>query len=436
VTRAEFLRQWENLGPARRPPAAQAEAGKRAFLDELIHKEALTLATESAHLPVTAADSTRLANLHTGLVRQVYFQRMVLDSLSAPAPIGGQAGSREAQVAAREAELIDRLVAPLAPRFDDSTAALLVRAFSKLPPEREEGTGWLRLQMTAWLPPVLPADTGRVLATTSQGDFTVGRFLRFWERLPLAQRDRPDTLEAIRSWAKSFLAQRLIDAEAERLGYHRLPQIESRLRAERQILAVESYYRHVVLARVDTSDARLESEWKKDPDRFRGPRGERYHGLWYRTEQEARIAAAALLQGATWDSVLAARYPLPEDPQLARITTAEAEQYRPLQLLTEDSRDSTLGAWYAEARPGQVFGPRLRVGQWWVYRFAEHDDGRWASFAEARPAVLQGVLAADGERELARHLVELRERFHVRVNESALAALRLPPENAGEGSPR
>jgi hypothetical protein len=67
----------------------------------------------------------------------------------------------------------------------------------------------------------------------------------------------------------------------------------------------------------------------------------------------------------------------------------EADLYRAPQALGAAAPDSTLRAWFAGARPGQVFGPRERAGQWWVYRYLDHQDGRRATFAEARPFVVQ-----------------------------------------------
>jgi hypothetical protein len=287
----------------------------------------------------------------------------------------------------------------------------------------------VRVSVTTWLPPVLAADTARVLATTSARNLTVGDFLWFWKRMPPAQRDRPDSSQAIVDWAKSFLAQGLMDAEATRMGYDRTPEVLAQLEARRRIMAVERYYRNAVLAKVDTSDANLETVWKKNPARFHGLPFDRYHGLWYPSEPEARAAARALARGAPWDSLLDSRYAAPGDSQLALIRHSEASLYREPLILQQDRPDSTLRAWFASAHADQVFGPRERAGQWWVYRFLSHEDGKRNTFAEARPVVLKVVLAEEGETRLTAHLAELRRRFGVRVNEAALASLAIPSES-------
>jgi hypothetical protein len=430
VTSAEFFRQWENLGPRLRPTGVPAAEAKRAFLNELMNKEALSLATEAAGFTPTPDESTRLANLKTSLLRQEYYRRMVLDSLP-PAGSGEDAESARAALAGeRESRLIERLVAPLKVRFDDAVAARLAHAFALLPVPREEGPGWLRVQITSMPPPVLPGDTAQVLATTSLGRVTVGDFLWYWARVPASQRDRADSAQAVVDWAKSFLAQGVIDAACLRAGYDRLPQVQAQLEARRQVMAVEDYYQRTVVARVDTSDAKLEAEWEKDPARFHGPPYDRYHAMWYVNETPARAAVAALERGATWDSLWSARFPVPADPQRAIVARAEAGPYRDTLALARTAPDSTLTAWFAAARPGQAFGPRVRTGQWWIYQFLEHRDGKRNNFGEARPLVLQQVLADEGESLLTTHLEELLRRYGARVNEAALAALVLPPDEA------
>jgi hypothetical protein len=75
-----------------------------------------------------------------------------------------------------------------------------------------------------------------------------------------------------------------------------------------------------------------------------------------------------------------------------------------------------------------VFGPRNRAGQWWVYRFLDHEDDRHNTFAEARPTVAAKVAYDDEEKALRAHLDSLRVRYAVRVNARALAALPPTPE--------
>src|SRR5207249_4410808 len=124
------------------------------------------------------------------------------------------------------------------------------------------------------------------------------------------------------------------------------------------------------------SEQRLRAEWRKNPHGFDSQPYVRYEALWYRTRAEADAGARALERGSSWDSVLAARYPLPADVEEARLVASEADLYRHPQVLSPTSPDTTLARWFTAARPGRVFGPRDRAGQWWVYRFLEARDGK------------------------------------------------------------
>jgi hypothetical protein len=186
-------------------------------------------------------------------------------------------------------------------------------------------------------------------------------------------------------------------------------------------MGLEAYYRARVISRVDTSATRLLARWQKEPRRYDGQPSWIYHGTWYLSREAADSARMALEAGARWDSLLAARFPLPSDPEVARATHWEGEDFREPQALLADGPDSTLRAWFTNAPAGKVFGPRERAGQFWVYRLLRHEDGKRTTFAEARPYVLEAYLREASERELRHHFQELRARYPVRVNERALA---------------
>src|SRR5262249_37065920 len=105
------------------------------------------------------------------------------------------------------------------------------------------------------------------------------------------------------------------------------------------------------------------------------------------------------------------------------LAKSEADLYLYPQAQLATSPDTTLTRWFASAKPQQVFGPRNRAGQWWVYRYLEHQDGKHRTFAEARPLVAEKAAYDDEERALRAHLDSLRQRYAVRINEPALARL-------------
>lgn len=283
--------------------------------------------------------------------------------------------------------------------------------------------GWVRWNYTAWMPPVALADTARLLGRSALGPFTVGRFLWHWGQVPPAQRDRPDSTRGIVQWAEGFLAQGVLDQEARGMGLDRAPEVEAEVAKQRQLFALDAYYRAHVSTAVDTSEKRLRAVWSKSPRAFDGQPSVLYEALWYRRFDAASAGLRALGRGAPWDSVLAARFPTPDDPEEARLVKSERDLYRHPQVLLPTSPDTTLDRLFRGARRGQVFGPRDRAGQWWVYRFLERRDGKRHSFQEARSYVAEKIAFDDEEKRLRDHLVELRARYAVRVNQAAMRAL-------------
>jgi hypothetical protein len=437
ITAAEFERQWIRTAPAY-PDDVPAEERKRRFLDELINKEALSLAANEGGFVPSPEESALLGLTRLMSMRAAYYRREVV----APALAGAanpHAAHSDPQVLERqlrnERALIDRLVDPLRPEFDDSTLAFLAQAFQRLPKPREQGPGWIRVSMNRWAPPVRIRDTSRVVARSAVGTFTVGRFLWHWAQVPVDQRDRPDAPEQVREWTRSFLAQGPIDEEARRAGFAKAPEVVEEVRRRRELMAVERYYQRRILAGIEPDDAVLRAYWERDRERFHGMARHESYALWYPTREEAERAAAALRREAPWDSLLAARFPVPES-DLAPGFGTEAELYREAQSLMPYSPDSTLRRMFEKARPGEVLGPRDKNGQWWVYRFVGFLDGRRNTFEEARSFVRDQWKIEEGERRLRAHLRELRDRYGVRLYEPAIAALTLPGDtSAADAAP-
>jgi hypothetical protein len=432
VTRAEFLHQWERIGALDAPKNRPLAERRRSFLNQLIDKELLTQAADTETYAPTPEEEAKIALLQMNLMRQAYYRMMVVDSLvpepSDTAHAHASDQERAAQLSAAESRLVDRLLAPLAPEWDRPVATFLATAFKKLPLPKEEGLGWMRWNYTTWMPPVAVADTGRVLGRSTLGPFTVGRFLWHWAQVPPAQRERPDTADAILDWARNFLAQGIMDNEARRLNLAHDPAVASEVESEREIMKLDAYYRAHVSTQVDTSEARLRSLWSKNPRHYDGLPSDRFLALWYRRFDDASAAAAALEKGAGWDSLLGARFPAPADEAEAKLAKSEADLYRYPQTQLPTSPDTTLTQWFSSAKPNQVFGPRNRAGQWWVYRHLDHQDGKHRTFEEARPQVAEKTAYDDEEKALRAHLDALRRRYAVRVNDPALAALPKTPE--------
>lgn len=435
VTASEFVRQWDRIAPTY-PAEVAREERKRLFLDELVNKEVLSLAANEGGFVPSREESALLGLTRLVSMRAAYYRQVVLAPAFAAAGAGGahDAGVAERQLA-NERALIDRLVDPLQPVFDDSTLAFLARAFGRLPKPREQGQGWIRVQLTRWMPPVRFADTSRVVVRSRAGAFTVGRFLWHWAQVPAEQRDRPDRPEAVREWTRSFLSQNPIDEEARRLGFGTAHEVEEEAARRRELMAVERYYQTQVVSKLDPDEKTLRAFWERAPERFYGMAHHEYYAVWYPSRAEAEPALEALRLGAPWDSLLAARFPPPPEQDLTPGFGTEADMFRDPVTLMPYSPDSTLRAWFAASRPGEVIGPRERNGQWWVYRYLGFRDGKRHTFESAEAFVREQWIAEESERQLREHLRVLRERYGVRLHEAAIAAVTPPdPSAAGHGA--
>src|SRR5262249_37445905 len=110
-----------------------------------------------------------------------------IDSLKSHLAPGATVGhSREELRAAaaqfaqrRRAAVVDaRVKAEIAPAWDDSVAALLVRAYAQLDPKLPDASRPFSLKLPTRQPILASADSGKVLAHTGIGDLTAAAYTR------------------------------------------------------------------------------------------------------------------------------------------------------------------------------------------------------------------------------------------------------------------
>ncbi len=424
---AEFRRQWARSAAEVLSPDEPAETWKATFLEALVERDLLTVAALEAGFQPTREQEAYLGAVRLIEMRVAYYRRAVWSG-----PDGGSsetsasdetsasnetAGSDETSAEqARYEALVERLLSPTAPAYVDSNLALLVAAFAGVPPPVAKGPEGPYLDFRLHLPNLAPGDTGRTLATTTAGVFTVGRFVWHWGQLHALDRVPPASVEQARLWTERFLAQAPMDAEARALGYDHLPEVERAVERQRDAFAGEWYFRTVILARADTSEAAIRARWERDPARYHGASHHSYRRLWYATRAEADSALALCHGGASWDELLASRF-APETP------AAELEEFQVPRALAEDSPDTLLARWFTGAAPGEVVGPRELDGRFWVYQFLAHREGRASTYAEARPFVRDETLFEESEHLLREELTELARRHPVRRFPERLAAV-------------
>ena len=420
---AEFVRQW-TLAAARIVPAdTSREAQKEAFLEALVERELLTLAALRGGFAPTEEQKAMLGAIRLIEMRVAYYQ-LRISGAAAGATDGASARDGER---ARYRTVVGELLAPLAPAYVDTNLRFLAESFAGIPPPVQRGPEGVRVDFRLRLPDLAPTDTGRVLVTTRDETFTAQRFLWHWGQLNPMDRVPPENPEQARLWTERFLAQGPMDSDARARGYDRLPEVERAVERQRDAFAGEWYFRREILARVDTSEAAIRARWSRHPERYFGAATYAHHRVWYPTFDDAVAGMALCCGGASWDEVLAQRFP-PETNE------NEIKEFRDPRELFEDSPDTTLLRWFSHAPPNETFGPREMQGRWWIYQYLEKRPGRVSTYAEARSFVRDEIMAEESERLLREHLEALASEFPVELHPERLASVRV--ENPFEDRPQ
>lgn len=406
---AEFRRQWTVSASRVVPAQATRDSQKVAFRDALVDRELLTLAAQDAGFEPSSQQEILLGAVRLIETRVVYYRRLI-----SPGPAGGD-DTPEGERARYEA-LVSKLLAPVAPAYVDSNLAVLVAAFTDVPPPISQGPSGPRFDFRLHLPEIPPADSGRALATTKSGIFSVQRFLSHWAQLGPLDRVPPGAVAEARLWTERFLAQGPMDEDARARGFDRLPEVEREVERRREALAAEWYFAREIVARIDTSEQKIRARWEADPKRYYGTDHYSYVQVWYPTREGAQNGMWLLRDGADWAGLLASRFP-PGTPR------DEIQAYRVVRELPVGASDTTLTKWFQAAAKNQAFGPREIDGRFWIYRFLGFQKGRESTYEEARQFVRDDWMLEESERVLRAHVAELRSRYPVRVSAQALAGV-------------
>mgnify|MGYP001100851751 FL=1 len=405
VTPAQFARAWRQAAPPVRPDSL-TPAGARRFLDLLVGKEALGLMAAHEREPWTAEEQAGYAALRDQLV-----MRAVLDSalVATRAGLGPAADSLDWQavgVLARE-----RAVEGLGPVWDDSLAARLAAAFAALPPPSPDSSVAAQLRMLAALPAVDPADTGRVLARSSVGEYRASELLGAWERLRPVFRPRIRTAAEVRDLATNGLFERLLRLTAAGRGLEGRPDVAARLAAEREGIAVSHLVAREAYGRVPTDSLTLLRFWRAHEPDWALPTRVRCLSLVLADRAEANAMALRLRDEAGAESLA---------------VQARRAGSRWLRDLTA-AADSARFARAMRAGTGAVLGPDETAAGWEVARVMAVLPGRGQSFEECRDQVLARWYAEEGERRMQELLARARAAARVEIRPAALEALLADP---------
>ena len=309
VPRAEYLRQWERVAVHMVDPGTGELEQKQFFLTQLIEKELLAQAAIDAGYEPTPSEDAQLGVLRLKQMQIAYYTQEIMGVIEETDPEKRLAIEQE-----RYETRVAELVKPLEIAYIDSNLAFLADKYVAMPSPVSQGDGFVKVSVGIDFPKMDLADSSRILATTAEGPFSVGKFWWHWAQLNPADRVRPTSANDVGWWVERFLVQGPMDREARDLGYDRLPEVEDLVRREYEAFATQWYYTEFVLAEVDTNEANLRARWERDPEKYYGTPHYLYRQVWFRSQASADSAIAALRGGSEYMEIIRHRFPEGLDP--------------------------------------------------------------------------------------------------------------------------
>jgi hypothetical protein len=409
IGRARFARAWSQLAPPARPDSL-TPAGARRFLGLLLDKEALGLMVVRERWTWTARESAAFETLRDRLVVEVMLDSALTATRLALGPAGDSLDRQALGLVARE-----RAMERLRPVYDDSLLARLALGFAALKRPTPDSSLFAQLRMLGASPQVDPADTGRVVAHSSTGDFRAGDLLASWRRLNPLYRPRVTSAAEVRELVMNGLFERLLRREGAERGLERWPDIAERLAGQRELNDVSRLVEREVYARIAMDSLTLSRFYRDTEPDWMLPTRMRLVRVVLRSRAEANAMALRLAGAAEAESLAAG----------ARRAGAEWT------VDVSAAEDSALFARALRAGIGGVLGPDETAGGWAVARVMTVQPGRGRPFAEVRDLVGHRWYGEEGERLMLALAGRARAACGATViNEAAIEALvSHPPES-------
>ena len=405
VTVADFRSAWRKVAPPARPDSLTPE-GARKFLDLLIGKEVLALAALKEQWAWTPDESARYVGMRDQMI-----MRTVLDSaLSATRRARETAGEPPLDDAALGTAARDSTVARMGLSLDQPLLGRLAKAFAALPRPSSDSSFFAQMRILNTMPKVDVADTGRVIATCTDGPFKVSDLLASWQRLNPIVRPRVDDAAQVADLVRNGVFERRLRRDAASREVERFPTIAATLAREREFYAVEHFVEREVYGRLSTDSLTLARFFRGRSHEWDLPLRVRVTRLLLRDRADAQALAPRLSDAAEAESL---------------VTRARRRGVDYQGEYSADS-DSALFARAMRAGPGRVLGPDSVAGGWAVARVEEVLPGRPRGFHEVRLLVAQRYTMVESERRMRELLDRLRRRVPVVVNRRAFAILTGP----------
>ncbi|MEO6462387.1 MAG: peptidylprolyl isomerase, partial [Candidatus Eisenbacteria bacterium] len=420
-------------------PAGTGATQARAFVDQLVEKEAMARAALAEPFTASPPESAQLVAYRQNLERQELYRLLIADStrvttadrdsarrqMSAvpgaptPPPEAIEGEARRLAERRRTDEVETGIRSALAPAWDDSVAALLARGYAAVGdttlPDLDNPFGAILKDRR---PRVAPADTARTLVGFSAGTVTVAGFVRRFALLNPFQSPLPTTAGTVKARAEQFLGQMWFDREVARRGIAARPGVRSALAERREGVALDHWYERHVRGVIDTSETARRAHYTKDPAKF----GVQPHAMIHHLVVPARATAdslvAVLLAGTPWDSVCARFSP----------GAREREACGHAFSIADDTTDSLLVTRLRELAPGGAYvRPEPAGNGFRVIQLIERNGLRIRPFEEVRDLVARDLAALQSEDILTARMAALVAAMPKTINQPALARLRLDP---------
>lgn len=404
---ARFTRGWQAVKPPARADSLTPQ-GARRFLDLLVEKELLAAAAERERWNWTEREQAQFDGLRDHLVIQAMLDSAT-DAVRRDLEVRGfhTRGSDTLGIVARDTAMV-RLHAS----FDDSVCAKLACAWAALPKPTRQMSVFEQLRVLGQMPQVAPADTGRVVARSSEGDYRAADLLHAWYLLNPMYRPRIESASQIRDLAKNGLFERMLRREAARRHVAERPDIAEQLARQRELNDVTHYVDREIGQSIATDSLTLLRYYRQHAELWRLPLRLRYARLVLEDAEAAGKMAVQLRDPGEADSLLAQAH--------RRGANWDGE--------VSEQTDSTLFRRLMSAGVGTVLGPEPVQGGWQVTRVVTVVPARDRGFDEVRPLVEHAWTTDEGERRMRGLLAKLRASSRVRINEPALARLvQAPP---------
>jgi hypothetical protein len=350
----------------------------------------------------TGPDSAAFAARRDRLVVTAVLDSALLETRHALGAAGDSLDPEALGLAAR-----DRALERLAPACDDSLLARLALAFAALRRPTADSSLGAQLRVLGVSPEVAAADTGRVVARSSVGEYRVSDLLAAWNRLSPVYRPHITSAAQVRDLVTNGLFERLLRRDAETRGLERRPDIAARLARQREDDDVARLVAREVQERIALDSLALRRFFLRTANDWVQPTRVQLVRVVLGSRAEAG-AMALRLGGAA------------EAESLAAGARRAGLQWR---ADVDALQDSTLFARALQAGTGAVLGPDETPEGWAVARVMAVLPGRPRTFEEARDAVARRWYAEESGRLMRALVARARGGLRVRVNEGALEAL-------------